>query len=165
VVFLSPKEDPTLARRRGHTDEQILAALWLAEGGTTVVEVCRQMGITAQTCYTWRRKYAGLGLSELRELRQLREESTTLKRLVADRSLDRHLLQEIVRTKLYGLGTGGPSPAGRTRPIKSVSAGSRGGCRARGPRCSLRVGAIPKRGCGCADASWRRAACASGIDA
>jgi putative transposase len=61
----------------------------------------------------WKRKYAGLGLSELRELRQLREENTKLKRLVADLSLDRHMLQEIVRKKLYGLETGGPSPAGR----------------------------------------------------
>ncbi len=64
------------------------------------MEVCRQLGITEQTFSTWKRKYAGLGLSELRELRQLREENTKLKRLVADLSLDRHLLQEIVRKKL-----------------------------------------------------------------
>jgi putative transposase len=51
-------------------------------------------------------KYAGLGLSELRELRQLREENAKLKRLVADPPLDRHMLQEIVRKRLYGLGTG-----------------------------------------------------------
>lgn len=102
-----------MARRRGHTEEQMLAALRQAEGGTTVVEVCRQVGITEQTFYTWKRKYVGLGLSELRELRQLREENTKLKRLVADLSLDRHMLQEIVRKKLYGLETGGPSPAGR----------------------------------------------------
>ena len=89
-----------MARRRGHIDEQILAALRQAEGGTTVVEVCRQMGIAEQTFYTWKRKNAGLGLSELRELRQLREENTKLKRLVADLSLDRHMLQEIVRKKL-----------------------------------------------------------------
>ncbi|UVT19680.1 MAG: IS3 family transposase [Nitrospira sp.] len=88
-----------MARRGGHTEEQILAALRQAEGGTTVVEVCRQVGITEQTFYTWKRKYAGLGLSELRELRQLREENTKLKRLVADLSLDRHMLQEIVRKK------------------------------------------------------------------
>lgn len=86
-----------MARRRGHTDEQILAALRQADSGTTVVEVCRQVGITEQTFYTWKRKYAGLGLSELRELR---EENTKLKRLVADLSLDRHMLQEIVRKKL-----------------------------------------------------------------
>jgi putative transposase len=58
------------------------------------------VGISEQTFYLWKRKYAGLGLSELRELRQLREENTKLKRLVADLSLDRHMLQEIVRKKL-----------------------------------------------------------------
>lgn len=58
------------------------------------------MGISEQTFYVWKRKYAGLGLSELRELRQLREENTKLKRLVADLSLDRHMLQEIVRKNL-----------------------------------------------------------------
>jgi transposase-like protein len=58
VVFFTPKEDPTMARRRGHTEEQILAALREAEGGTTVVDVCRQIGISEQTFYVWKRKYA-----------------------------------------------------------------------------------------------------------
>ena len=78
----------------------MLAALRQAESGTTIAEVCRTVGISEQTFYVWKRKYAGLGLSELRELRQLREENTKLKRLVADLSLDRHMLQEIVRKKL-----------------------------------------------------------------
>ena len=65
-----------------------------------MVEVCRQMGIAEQMVYTWKWKYTELGLSELRELRQLREEHTKLKRLVTDLSLDRHMLQKIVRTKL-----------------------------------------------------------------
>ncbi len=59
-----------MARQRGHTEEQILAALRQAEGGTTVVGICRQVGIADQTFYTGKRKYAGLGLSELREFRQ-----------------------------------------------------------------------------------------------
>ena len=92
VVLLTQKEDPTRARRRGYTEEQILAALREAEGGTTMVDVCRQVGISEQTFYVWKRKYAGLSLSELRELRQLREENAKLKRLVADLSLDRHML-------------------------------------------------------------------------
>ena len=117
-----------MARRWGHTEEQILAALWQAVAGTTVVELCRQIGITEQTFHTWKRKYAGLGLSELRELRLLREENMKLKRLVADLSLDRHMLQEIVRKKVYGLGTGVRSHVGRSRPIRSASAGSRGCC-------------------------------------
>ncbi len=86
--------------RRGHTVEQILHTLRQAEGGETVAEICRKRGISEQTFYTWKRKYAGMGLSELRELRQLREENAKLKRLVADLSLDRHVLQEIVRKNL-----------------------------------------------------------------
>jgi len=65
-----------------------------------VAEVCRQVGITERTFSTWKREFAGLSLSELRELRQLWEENTKLKRLVADLSLDRHMRQEIVRKTL-----------------------------------------------------------------
>jgi putative transposase len=86
--------------KRGHSEEQILRVLREAESGTTVVEVCRKHGISQQSFYLWKKKYAGLGLNELRELRQLREENSKLKRLVADLSLDRHILQEIVAKKL-----------------------------------------------------------------
>ncbi len=86
--------------RRGHTEEQILRALRQAESGTKVSDICREYGISEATYYIWKKRYAGLGLSELRELRQLREENGKLKRLVADLSLDRHMLQEIVRKKL-----------------------------------------------------------------
>jgi len=127
-----------MARRQGHADEQILAALRQAESGATVAEVCRQVGIAGQTFYVYKRKYAGLRLSELWELRQLREENAKLKRLMTDLSLDRHMLQEIVRNKLSRLGTGGGWPAERTRPIRSVSVG----VEARADGSSLR--AIPK---------------------
>jgi putative transposase len=86
--------------KKGHSEEEILRVLREAESGETVVEVCRKHGISQQTYYLWKKKYAGLGLSELRELRQLREENAKLKRLVADLSLDRHVLQEIVAKKL-----------------------------------------------------------------
>jgi putative transposase len=86
--------------KKGHSEEEILRVLREAESGATVVEVCRKHGISQQSFYLWKRKYAGLGLSELRELRQLREENGKLKRLVADLSLDRHILQEIVAKKL-----------------------------------------------------------------
>ena len=86
--------------KRGHSEEAILRVLREAESGETVVEVCRKHGISQQTFYLWKKKYAGLGLSELRELPQLREENGKLKRLVADLSLDRHILQEIVAKKL-----------------------------------------------------------------
>jgi len=81
--------------KRGHGEEEILRVLGEAETGDTVVEVCRKHGISQQTFYLWKKKYAGLGLQELRELRQLRDENAKLKRLVADLSLDRHILQEI----------------------------------------------------------------------
>jgi len=86
--------------KRGHSEEEILRVLRDAESGDTVVEVCRKHGISQQTFYLWKKKYAGLGLNELRELRQLRDENAKLKRLVADLSLDRHILQEIVSKKL-----------------------------------------------------------------
>ena len=86
--------------RKGHTEEEILRVLREAESGETVIEVCRKHGISQQSFYLWKKKYAGLGLNELRELRQLREENGKLKRLVADLSLDRHILQEIVAKKL-----------------------------------------------------------------
>ena len=86
--------------KRGNSEEEILRVLREAESRDTVVEICRKHGISQQSFYLWKKKYAGLGLNELRELRQLREENNKLKRLVADLSLDRHILQEIVAKKL-----------------------------------------------------------------
>lgn len=93
------REDPKVAKK-GHSEEQILRALRQAESGTRVGDICREYGISEATYYVWKKKYSGLGLNELRELRQLREEDSKLKRLVADLSLDRHILQEIVQKKL-----------------------------------------------------------------
>ena len=82
---------------KGHTEEQILRALRQAEGGTRVADICREHGVSEATFYVWKKKYGSLALNELRELRQLREENAKLKRLVADLSLDQHILQEIVQ--------------------------------------------------------------------
>ena len=82
------------------SEEQILYALRQAEGGEKATEVCRKMGVSEQTFYTWKRKYAGMGISELRELRQLREENRKLKQLVADLTLDKHMLQEVLSKKV-----------------------------------------------------------------
>ncbi len=82
------------------TDEQIAFALKQAETGASVTEVCRKMGISEATFYNWKRKFGGLGVSELRRLNQLEEENRRLKRLVADLSLDKEMLQEVVRKKL-----------------------------------------------------------------
>jgi putative transposase len=86
-------------KRSRFSDEQIAYALRQAEGGTAVADVCRQMGISDATFYVWKKKYANLGATELRELRLLREENAKLKRLVADLTLDKHILGEIVRKK------------------------------------------------------------------
>jgi putative transposase len=86
--------------KKGHTEEQIVAVLRQVEAGARVEEVCRKTGISEATYYLWKRQYSGVGVSELRELRQLRDENGRLKRLVADLSLDRQILQEIVSKKL-----------------------------------------------------------------
>ncbi len=81
-------------------DQQIAFALQQSESGTRVAEVCRKMGISEQTFYRWKKKYGGLMPSEVRKLRQLEEENQRLKRLVADLSLDKEMLQEVIRKKL-----------------------------------------------------------------
>jgi len=82
------------------TEPQIIYALRQAEAGTKVAEVCRKMGISEATFYNWRKKYGGLGTSELRRLKQLEAENRQLKKLVADLSLDKHMLQEVIKKKL-----------------------------------------------------------------
>ena len=86
--------------RKSHTEEQIVAVLRQVEAGARVAEICRKVEISQATYYLWKRQYSGVGVSELRELRQLREENGRLKRLVADLSMDRQILQEIVSKKL-----------------------------------------------------------------
>jgi putative transposase len=87
-------------RKSKFTEAQIVFALRQAETGVTVAEVCRKMGISEATFYNWKRKYGGLGTSELRRLRELEAENAQLKKLVADLSLDKHMLQEVIRKKL-----------------------------------------------------------------
>ena len=82
------------------TDEQITYALRQAESGTPVAEVCRQLGVSEASFYLWKKKYGKPGLTEIRELRQLRDENARLKRLVAELTLDKHILGEVVRKKL-----------------------------------------------------------------
>jgi len=82
------------------TEEQIAFALRQAEGGTSVGETYRKMGISEATFYNWKKKYGGLGVSELRRLRQLEEENRKLKQLVADLSLAKVMLQDVIQKKL-----------------------------------------------------------------
>ena len=82
------------------TEAQIVFAIKQSEQGVTVEEICRKMGISGATFYNWKKKYGGLGVSELRELRMLKDENARLKKMVADLSLDKQMLQDIVKKKL-----------------------------------------------------------------
>jgi putative transposase len=84
-------------KRSKFSEEQVAYALRQAESGTPVGDVCRQLGVSEATFYTWKKKYAHLGVSELRRLRQLEDENARLKRLVADLTLDKHMLTEALR--------------------------------------------------------------------
>lgn len=79
------------------TEAQIAFALKQAETGTRVDEVCRKMGISEATFYNWKKKSGGLGVSELRRLRQLEEENFKLKQIVADLTLDKQMLQDVLK--------------------------------------------------------------------
>lgn len=81
------------------TEEQIVFALKQAELGTSVPDVCRKLGISDATFYTWRKKYGGISPSELKHMWQLEEENLRLKRLVADLSLDKAMLQDVLAKK------------------------------------------------------------------
>lgn len=81
------------------TVEQIAIALRQVEAGTPVEDICRKLEIAEATFYRWKRKFGDLGVSELRELRQLRDENRRLKRVVADLTLDKQILQESLRKK------------------------------------------------------------------
>ncbi|BCS89934.1 transposase [Pseudodesulfovibrio sediminis] len=87
-------------KRSRYTEEQIAFALRQAEHGTPVKEVIRKMGISEQTFYRWKKKYGGLGTSELRRLKMLEDENRKLKQMVADLSLDKVMLQDVLSKKL-----------------------------------------------------------------
>ena len=86
-------------KRKRFTEPQIVFALQQVDAGTTAAEVCRKMGVSENTFYRWKRQYAGLGVSEIKRLRQLEEENRRLKQLVADLTLDKAMLQEVLRKK------------------------------------------------------------------
>ena len=86
--------------REKHSEEKIIYALKQVDAGTAVQEVCRQMGVSVPTFYQWKKKYQGLGVSEVRRLKQLEDENKRLKQLVANLTLDKHILQEVIEKKL-----------------------------------------------------------------
>lgn len=87
-------------KRSKFSEEQIAYALRQAESGTPVADVCRQLGVSEATYYLWKKKYAHLGVSELRRLRQVEDENRRLKQLVADLTLDKQMLSEALRKKV-----------------------------------------------------------------
>lgn len=87
-------------KKSKYTESQIVYAIRQAEQGERIEEICRKMGISEATFYNWKKKFAGMGISELRKMKQLEEENRKLKRLVADLSLDKHMLQEVIKKKL-----------------------------------------------------------------
>jgi putative transposase len=87
-------------KRPKFTEEQIAYALRQVESGTAPAEVCRQLGVSEATFYIWKKKYAHLGVSELQRLRLLEEENARLKQVVADLTLDKHMLSEALRKKV-----------------------------------------------------------------
>lgn len=82
------------------TEAQIVFALKQSESAVSVSEICRKMGICEATFYNWKKKYGGLGVSELRELRQLKDENARLKQMAADLSLDKQMPQDVIKIKL-----------------------------------------------------------------
>jgi putative transposase len=89
-------------KRARFSEEQIIAVLKEAEAGTKVTELCRRHGISDATFYTWRSKYGGLEISEMRRLRQLEEENRRLKAIVADQALDLRALKDVLAKNGYG---------------------------------------------------------------
>jgi putative transposase len=87
-------------KRSKFTEQQIAFALQQAEGGTPVAEVCRKMAISEATFYRWKQLYGGLLPSEVKRLRQVEEENARLRKVVADLTLDKEMLQEVIRRKL-----------------------------------------------------------------
>ena len=106
--------------KKHFSEEQIAFALRQAESGTSVAEVIRKLGISEQTFYRWKKRFAGLGIAELRRLRTLEEENKKLKQLVADLSLDKKILQDVLSKKFeacgqacFGAGSAGGVSGGR----------------------------------------------------
>src|SRR5436853_7901354 len=99
-------------KRSKFSEEQVAFALRQAESGTPVSEVCRQLGVSEATFFVWKKKFAHLGVSELRRLRQLEEENARLKRVVADLTLDKHILMETIRKNRERRPAGGSVRAG-----------------------------------------------------
>jgi putative transposase len=99
-IWLPYLKECEAMKRSRFTEVQVAYALRQAEAGTPVTDECRSLGISESTFYIWKKKYGDLGASEVRRLRQLEEENARLKRVVADLTLDKNILQEVIRKKV-----------------------------------------------------------------
>jgi putative transposase len=112
-----------MSRKSKFTEQEIIYALKQVEAGVPLKEPCRKYGVSEQTFYRWRSKYGGMAPSELQRLKQLEQENQQLKKLVADLSLDKHVLQEVLAKK---------SEAGAQGDVLAVPARESSGRRVRG---------------------------------
>ena len=87
-------------KKKRFTEEQIAYALAQESTGQTIAEICRKLGVSEQTFYRWKKKFGSMGVAEVRRLKQLEDENAKLKRLVADLSLDKAILQDVLRKKV-----------------------------------------------------------------
>jgi putative transposase len=101
VRFETKKKGKRMSRGK-HTEAQMIEALKQVEGGRSVEEVGRQYGVSKHTIYGWKAKYGGMDVSEAQEVKQLRDENARLKKLVADLSLDKDMLQSVIRKNSLG---------------------------------------------------------------
>jgi putative transposase len=99
ILVKGGKDDEEVEVFRG-TDYGMACARLQANGGTPVGDVCRQLGVSEATFYVWKKKHGRFGVSEMREVRQLRDENARLKRLVADLTRNKHILSEVIRKKV-----------------------------------------------------------------
>ena len=99
------------------SEQQIAVALRQAEQGTPAVEVCRKLGVSEATVYAWKKRYVGMGVAELRRVRQLEDENRRLKQVVADLTLDKQMLQEVLQKRSEAR----PPARDRARPVRGVS--------------------------------------------
>ena len=114
--------------KKQHSEPEIISAFNQYESGEKTADICRKLGVSQATFYMRKKQYAGLGLQELRELRNLREENGRLKRIVADLTLDRQILQEIVSKtcKASPAASAGEVGAGDVPAFEAASSASRG---------------------------------------
>ena len=101
-----PRRDHSMVKgpsvsRTSSSEEKITYALRQHEAGTAAADICRQLRVSEATFYVWKKKYTHMGVSELQELRQLREENARLKRLVADLTLDKQILTDVVKDAVH----------------------------------------------------------------